>query len=191
MTGRPSSSTLHAADRRKRHVYWDAPDQPACWFPALTESAGRVRSQTMSVDATIEILNELLDQQSRSTLPRLGESEVFFTRASADERIAVQRMIDEDVEHRAWLVDAIIDLGGNPLPVRASIHSSNIHYLDLDYLLPAVHDDRKGIVAAYESAASQVGANPRAAEVIAKIATRLKRHIEQLNSEFRTHNSTR
>lgn len=136
----------------------------------------------MSIDASIDILNELLERQSQSTLPRLGESEVFFSRASADERAAVQRMIDEDVEHRAWLVDAIIDLGGHPLPSRASARSTNTHYLDLDYLLPAVHEDRKKIVAAYESAATHVGANPRAAEVIAKIVTRLNRHVAQLHS---------
>ena len=134
----------------------------------------------MSNETAIEILNELLGYESQSILPHLGESGVFVSWASADERRIVNRMMDEKTEHLAWLVETIHNLGGEALPVRGGISSTTIHYLELNHLLPKVLEDRKRILSAYESAASQVGSNPLAGEVIGKIITRQRRHIEQL-----------
>jgi rubrerythrin len=135
----------------------------------------------MADEAIIEILNELLHHGSRSLLSRLNESTVFVTWASAGEHRDVSAMIDEEMEHRAWLAEAIFDLGGEPFPVSPDIRTSNVHYLELSYLLPKVLEDRKRSLAIYESAAEQVASNERAAAVIAEIISRKRRHVERLS----------
>lgn len=136
----------------------------------------------MNNQSAIEILNELLMHESQSLLSRLGESTVFVSWACADEQQIVSSMIQEETQHRAWLVEAIRDLGGDPLPVRADIQSTNVHYLDLSFVLPRALKDRNRLLASYESAAAQIGSNPRAGSVIAKIAERHRKHIRELST---------
>lgn len=135
----------------------------------------------MADETVIEILNELLQHESRSLLPRLKESIVFVTWASAGEHRDVGAMIDEEMEHRAWLAEAIGDLGGDPLPGSADIRSSNVHYLELSYVLPQVLVERRRSLTFYESAAEQLSSNERAAAVVAKIVARKRRHVERLS----------
>lgn len=134
----------------------------------------------MKNESVIEILNELLTCESQSLLPRLGEAIIFVCWASADQQRAVSTMIDQGTEHRAWLVEAIRDLGGDPLPAGADIQSTNVHFLDLSFVLPRTTEDRKRLLALYESATAQVGAHALAGSVIARITERLGRHVEQL-----------
>lgn len=136
----------------------------------------------MNNERAIRILNALLERESRSVLPRIREANPFVTWASAAERRMIDDMIREETEHRAWLVDAIRDLGGEPLPVSADIASTNIHFLDLSYVLPTVLEDRTRVLTAYETAASQAGTSPLAADVIARITDRHRRQIDRLNS---------
>ncbi len=135
----------------------------------------------MADEAIIEILNELLHHESRSLLPRLKESTVFVTWASAGDHRDVSVMIEEEMEHRTWLAEAIYDLGGEPVPVSPDIRTSNFHYLGLSYLLPKVLEDRKRSLAIDESAAEQVASNERAARVVAEIISRKHRHVERLS----------
>jgi rubrerythrin len=135
----------------------------------------------MADETVIEILNELLQHESRSLLPRLKESTVFVTWASAGEYCDVSAMIDDEMEHRAWLAEAISDLGGDPLPGLADIRTTNVHYLGLGYMLPQVLVERRRSLAFYESAAEQLSANERAAAVVARIVARKRRHVERLS----------
>jgi bacterioferritin (cytochrome b1) len=134
----------------------------------------------MTPDDVIDILNELLDIESRSILPRLRASGVFVSWASADELADVTRMTDEDAEHREWLIEAILKIGGDPRPVSADIRSTAMHYLDLHYVLPQVLDDARNCLKSYETAAAQLGGNAVASEVVSKIITRHRRHVETL-----------
>lgn len=134
----------------------------------------------MDNESVTDILNDLLAYESRSMLPRLGESTVFFSWASADDQRIVSSMAEEGTEHRAWLVQAIRDLGGEPFPVLADIHSTNLHYLDLSSVLPRTLQDGQHLLTLYESAAAQVGSNARAVSVIARITERLRCHVQQL-----------
>ena len=135
----------------------------------------------MDHQTIIEILNELLERESRSILPRLGDNGVFVSWASAEERQIVAGMIAEQQEHRAWLVEAIHDLGGAPQPVSGDIHAAGLHYLDLSYILPTVLDDARSALSLYEAAATRIGDNALAAEVVGRIIARHRRHVETLD----------
>ncbi len=135
----------------------------------------------MNAESDIEILNELLELEARGFLPRLRESLPFVSWSSAHERRILDRLIDERHQHAGWLVETIHGLGGDPLPVRADIRSTNIHYLDLAHLLPEILKNAKSVLAAYESAASHVSENPATADVITRISQRHRHHLEQLS----------
>ena len=134
----------------------------------------------MSNEAAIDLLNDLLQLEEGSLLPRLRESSVFVSWASAGELQAVQRMIDEENEHRGQLVESIIRLGGDPLPVSADIRSAGIHFLRLDFILPRVLESHRRLLSAYEAAASQTCSNPVAAEVVSSITECHRKHNDQL-----------
>ena len=134
----------------------------------------------MENETIVQTLNELLAHESQSMLPRLGESTVFVSWASADEQQIVGRMIEEARENGARLVDAIRELGGEPLPVLADIQSTALHFLDLSHVLPAILNDCKRLLNLYESAAGQLGSSPLAGSVITEIIERHRKHVDQL-----------
>ena len=120
-------------------------------------------------ESIIAILNELLRRESESVLPRLLESDSFVSWSSADEGIAVRRMVDEHNDHCQWLVAAIRQIGGEPRPMRADIGSTHLHYLDLSFLLPHALEDCTHNITAYEDAQPDVANNRIAGDVVAKI----------------------
>ncbi|NOT00058.1 MAG: hypothetical protein HOP29_05480 [Phycisphaerales bacterium] len=128
----------------------------------------------------IDVLNDLLAEETRSLLPRLHESIVFVSWPSADEQSAVARMIAEQREHPAWLVAAMNDLGGNPVPALPDIRSTNFHFVELSSVLPRILAEERRLLRAYESAGATIGDNVRAAQVIARVAERRRRHIDAL-----------
>lgn len=134
----------------------------------------------MNSFAAIDILNELLALESRHLLPRLRESTVFVSWASTDEQQELATMIDEQAEHRAWLVEAIDDLGGSPLPVLADIDSCDVHFLDVAYLLPRILANTEQVLASYEAAGAAVGDNPRAGSTLSSITERTQKHANRL-----------
>lgn len=135
----------------------------------------------MSNETVIDVLNELLAAESLSLLPRLRESTVFVSWASADDQQIVDRMIDGGREHQAWLIGVIRDLGGEPLPVRPDIHSGDIHFLELHYLLPRTLETERRLLTTYESAVHQASEVTPAASVIARIMERRRKYVEQLS----------
>ncbi len=134
----------------------------------------------MNNEPVIDVLNELLAAESASLLPRLGESEIFISWASADDVDDVQCMLAEDREHQSWLVDAILNAGGEPLPALADINSTNLHFLELGFVLPRVFEDRRTLSGYYESASSVVASHPAASEIVGRIAGRIRKHVEKL-----------
>lgn len=134
----------------------------------------------MSSQVAINILNDLLAAESRSLLPRLGESIVFVSAASAQEQRQVERMTDAGREHLAWLIDAMRNLGGEPFPVHADIHTGDIHFLELHHVLPRVLKAEEQLLTAFESAAADLGSTALAASAVARIIERRRTHIDQL-----------
>ncbi len=62
-------------------------------------------------------------------LPRLRESVVFVSSASADDAGAVAGMIEQEQEHVAWLAEMILGLGESPTPCTADVHTTSMHYV--------------------------------------------------------------
>lgn len=130
----------------------------------------------------VELLNDLLRRESRSVLPRLTESDSIVSWSSADEGIAVSRMIEEYADHRRWLVSAIQQIGGEPRPMLADIGTTHLHYLDLSFLLPHVLEDCTRNITAYEEAQPNVANNRIAGDVVARILEHHRHHRKRLAS---------
>jgi hypothetical protein len=107
-------------------------------------------------DVTVEILNELLQAQAASLLPRLSEATPFISWAEADEIALVRRLIAEERAHQAELGACIASAGGALTPVLGDITSADVHYLALDFLLPRIIADKARLARVYEAAASRL-----------------------------------
>ena len=129
--------------------------------------------------AAVNTLNALRRKEAASLLFRLAESTVFVPPKSAGGHAMVQRIIEEEAEHRRWLDQTILELGGNLIPCRADITSADVHYVEWRALVPRVVADQRRLAAAYEAAASEVAGWP-AAEIVARIAARHRDHAGQL-----------
>lgn len=133
----------------------------------------------------LTILNDLLAATKNSPLAHLSESATFFSFADADLAEMFQTMIVEEKEHAAALADLLLDLGAGPRPAPPDVHTAELHYLELQFLLPRVLKSEEGLLAAYESArAGLTGAEspqaPRALEVVSRLEARQRRHVEIL-----------
>ncbi len=114
-------------------------------------------------------------------LPRLRESVVFVSWASADDADAVAGMIEQEQEHVAWLVEMISGFGESPTPCTADVHTTSIHYVELNYLMPRVIQSKRNSIAFYEQNAAAVSTNAEASTLVARITERHKSHLAQLN----------
>ena len=132
-----------------------------------------------SLDLT-KTLDDLCHAEQRSLSPRLRESTVFVSWASADEADAVREMVAEEQEHLEWLVAMISDLGESPTPCTADVHTANIHYLELDAMTPRLIQNKKDLITAYEQASVAVSSDSTASELVARIADRHKTHLARL-----------
>ena len=126
-------------------------------------------------------LDRLSHAEQRSMLPRLRESVVFVSWASADEADAVAGMIEQEREHVAWLVDMIVSLGESPTPCTADVHTTSIHYVELSCVMPRVIQSKRNSIAFYERNGAAVSTNTEASALVARITERHKSHLAHLN----------
>ena len=127
-------------------------------------------------------LDNLSHAEQRSMLPRLQESTVFVSWASADEAEAVREMVAQEQEHIAWLVGMISDLGESPTPCTADVRTTSIHYLQLDAIMPRVTQNKKNLVARYEQAAAAVSSDEAASALVGRITERHQAHVARLET---------
>lgn len=90
-------------------------------------------------------------------------------------------MIREEGEHIDWLVEAIVEHRGTPVSPVPDPRTGSVHYIDLRYLLPRIVQDERRVLRACESAAERVAEGP-AVRLIARIADRHQRHLEELGA---------
>ena len=131
----------------------------------------------MNSRSLARILDELAHAEQRSILPRLQESTVFISWASTDEADAVKKMVAEQREHLAWLIELTNSLGESPTPCALDMGSTNIHYLELNYLMPRVIQDKHNLIQLYERSMPSVAGYAEAEALVARI---LERHRAQL-----------
>ena len=132
-----------------------------------------------SLDLT-KTLDDLCHAEHRSLSPRLCESTVFVSWASAEEADAVREIVAEEREHLGWLVEMISDLGESPTPCTADVNTANIHYLELDAMTKRLIQSKKNLVTAYEQASAAVSSDSTASELVARIVERHKTHLSRL-----------
>ncbi len=126
----------------------------------------------MNHDAVIDVLIELLALEQSALPRRLVEATVFVSRVAIAEHELIRRMARECDEHCAWLVAAIVELGGEPAPRSGDLRSADLHFQELHYVLPRLLDWLERQVAAYARAAGPLAAEPHAARVAAQIHAR-------------------
>lgn len=130
--------------------------------------------------ALVRTLDQLCHAERRSILPRLRESTVFVSWPSADQADAVDEMILQEREHVLWLIDLINALGESPTPCSLDMRTTNINYLELNYLMPRVIQSKQSIVKVYEGSAPQVSEDPKAAALVGRILERHRAHLATL-----------
>ncbi|MBI4578204.1 MAG: hypothetical protein HY718_00785 [Planctomycetes bacterium] len=132
-------------------------------------------------DDTLDVLNKLYAAEKRSLLPRLAEMGVFAQWALAHEMEQVRRMAADQALHEAWLLEAAEACGGALRPACADVTTANLHYLDLQTLLPRVVAGVEHLVQLYDRTMREANSLlPEAAETVARIYNRHQAHIEQL-----------
>ncbi len=114
-------------------------------------------------------------------LPRLRESVVFVSWASADDADAVAGMVEQEREHVAWLVEMMVGLGESPTPCTADVHTTSMHYVELNYMMPRVIQSKRHLLAFYEQNSAAVSVSAEASALVARITERHKSHLAQLN----------
>ncbi|MCH8854283.1 MAG: hypothetical protein IID41_16770 [Planctomycetes bacterium] len=126
-------------------------------------------------------LDRLCHAEQRSMLPRLRESVVFVSWASAEDADAVAGMIEQEQEHVAWLVEMILGLGETPTPCTADVHTTSMHYVELNYMMPRVIQSKRNSIGFYEQNAADVSSSAEASTLVGRITERHKSHLAQLN----------
>lgn len=134
----------------------------------------------MDADPVIDTLNVLRRVEATSLLPRLAEATVFVPPGSAAGHVDLQRMIDDEHQHLAWLDETVLDLDGNLAPLVRDIRSADLHYQEWKVLLPRLRDDQRRLAGAFEAAAPRVARSPQAADAVSRIAARHRAHARQL-----------
>ena len=119
--------------------------------------------------------------EQRRVVTRLGESVLFVSRGAAGDAEAVAGMIEQEREHVAWLVEMILDLGESPTPCTADVHTTSMHYVELNYMMPRVVQSKRKLITFYDQNSAAVSTSAEASALVARIAERHKSHLAQLN----------
>jgi hypothetical protein len=127
----------------------------------------------------VAILNELLSIEQRSLAPRLLEATVSVSSLSIPALVLVQRMTAATRTHSAALAKLILDLGGTPAPRRYLIATADLHFQDLQHVVPRLVADQEAIVCSYTLAAQRLSDEPRALALVTRI---LQQHQQDLRT---------
>lgn len=136
----------------------------------------------MNAQQVARMLDDCLRAEQHSLLPRLAQCAVFLSWASADEHYAARQMVSEEQEHMAWLVNMINELGETPTPAHANIRTTSLHFVELQYVMPQIVQDKQQLVRSYETASGRLAGNTDATQLLNKIVTRHRMHLETLQA---------
>ena len=128
----------------------------------------------------VSILNQLLAAEARTLVPRLAEAGPFVSWASADEQALVRRLVADEREHQAALVDCILSADGVPAPVTANPDTARLHFLDLHALLPRILADKQRLVGLYRAAEAQLDPGSDAHRLAQQLAAAQRDHLARL-----------
>ena len=139
----------------------------------------------------VDVLNSLLAAEQRAITPRLFESTVFVSRASIrDERLA-SRLTEANASNGARLAGLIVERGGTPAPRQPDVMTADLHYLDLHFVLPRLIADHERLLNRYRDAATRLGGDRQAAELVARITADHEREVADLRALLSSSGSSR
>lgn len=107
-----------------------------------------------AVATAVDELNILLAAEYMSLAPRLREISPFIPLDAADDQRVVKQLVEDAQDHEHNLANLIIRLRGAPVAPRFSTRNTNAHYVNLEYLMPALIENLRELVAAYERVGS-------------------------------------
>lgn len=134
----------------------------------------------MPDQSSIDILNRLLAAEYESLVPRLAQADPFVSMPAAGDRAMLVRMAADSRAHERGLIELIIRLRGAPVPRRFAMQSGGVHYVGLSHLIPALIEDLRRLVAAYESVGTSGVAEADA--LIGRFLDEHRRHLSILET---------
>ena len=128
----------------------------------------------------VDLLNALLDAETRSLLARLGEAAPFVSWTAADEQALVEDLVEEQQQLKAALAECILSLAGSPTAGGADLTMGDLHYVELHHLMPRLVADQDRLVRACEVAAERVDADCDAGRLIGETRQTHEQHLDRL-----------
>lgn len=129
-------------------------------------------------------LNQLLDAEQQSLVLRAAESTPFVSISEVSAGNLIRAMAQASRGHRAELTEMILDQGGQPVPKRADLLSGNMHYLDLQAMMPRLIQAQESIVALYRQIAPRLAGDRRAAALAGQILAHHEAELTKMKSAF-------
>ncbi len=134
----------------------------------------------MDNPAVAAVLNQLLDAEQQSLALRIAESTPFVSMSEVAAGNVVRVMAQTARLNREMLTEMILDLGGQPVPRRADLFTANLHYLDLNAMLPHLLQAQESVVDQYKQLTPRLAPDRKAAALAGKILARHETDLEKL-----------
>jgi len=138
----------------------------------------------MDQELVVAILDELLTLEQRSFAPRLLESTVFVSDLSVAAFSLVQRMAQATGDRIAALTKLILDSGGSPGPRSSFIVTADLHFQELQHVLPRLIADEQALIRKYAVAAQRLSDEPNASAIVTRILQRHQQDLQTLRELF-------
>ncbi|MEK6675320.1 MAG: hypothetical protein AABZ47_06650 [Planctomycetota bacterium] len=128
---------------------------------------------------SFDILNELLLEEQKSSVPRIVESAVFISTAGVGEFVLLKKLADSSKQNVRLLTEQIIEIGESPWPRNHDVASADLHFQNLHSVLPRLRADLNRLIRLYQFASTKLSGSPAASKLISRI---LDRHRTDLNA---------
>ena len=145
----------------------------------------------MDNPAVAAVLNQLLDAEQQSLVLRVAESTPFISLAEVAAGNVMKEMARTARSNREALTEMILDLGGQPVPRRADLFTSNLHFLDLYAILPHLLQAQESLEAQSRQLTPLLASDRRAAALARKILARHEADLQKLRSVIPTQTPAR
>ncbi len=115
-----------------------------------------------------DVLNQVLVVMGRSLLQYSADAWPWTGSSETASRSAVEALIPEQRRHIAQLAD-LLDGRGWTIDFGVYPDFTDLHYLSLDFVLPHLIENERGIVTEIESALPKCASDPEGAALLAEI----------------------
>ena len=128
-------------------------------------------------DPTIDALSRLYAAEHACPTGRLNQTMPYVPASEAIERATIARIVQEDLEHQAWLADLLIDRGTAPPPASYQSIAAEMHYCQLASLLPFLIAAERELIGTYQAESPKLSNDKAASRRVIEIARRHESHL--------------